>query len=153
MPRWECARDRATSRVGPSAGSRGIVGGRARRVQDPGEHEGGSAMIITPKIDAGFVSTAPRSRRSRVGLVVVLALMLVSTTAWGRGGGGGGGHGGGGGGHFGGGMGGGHFAGRSLGEPGGFGHGSFLHDRGRDTFPHHERFDGGFGFYGPGYWR
>jgi len=111
-------------------------------------------MITTSKIDTGFVSTVSRSHRSRVGLVVILALTLVGTTAWGRGGGGGGGggHGGGGGGHFGGGMGGGHFAGRSLGEPGGFGHGSFLHDRGRDIDRHHERFDGGFGFYGPGYW-
>ena len=109
-------------------------------------------MITTPKIDAEFVSTAPRSRRSRVGLVVVLALTLVSTTAWGRGGGGGGGHGGGGGGHFGGGMGGGHFAGRSLGEPGGFGHGSLGHfDHDRDISPHRHEFDG-FGFFGPGYW-
>ncbi len=116
-------------------------------------------MITTSKMDTDVVSTASRSHRSRIGLVVFLALTLAGTTAWARGGGGGGGgHGGGGGGHFGGGMGGGHFGGglggghlggRSLGEPGGFGRGSFSHDH--DRGPHHDRLDG-FGFVDPGYW-
>jgi len=112
-------------------------------------------MISTPKTDAGFVATASRSHRSRVALIVVLALTLVGTTAWGRGGGGG---------HFGGGMGDGHVgsgfegehsADRSLGESRGFegfgGGRSPRLDHDREMFPHLNAPYNGYGFYDPGY--